>query len=375
MKRNFDIAIVGGGIIGMATAHYLVKDNPKIVVIERDYIGSGSTGRCISGIRQQFSNSTAIRLMKENIEIFSNMEEEFGFSIEFLQNGYLLLAHDEKMDSVFKENIRIQSKEGVDVSLITPSEIHKLVPHLNVQDVISGAYCPDDGQAYPFAILKGYRQTINEKGGEFIPYNPVIGIKKDVHFLLTLENGLEIEAEKVLLCAGPWTKELAAKVGLDLPLFPERHEAVITERMPKFLGPMIVDYRSDGCYFQQLLTGQIIGCYTPIPNFPGICQDTSFEFLPQMAWRMTRLVPALRNSSVLRQWAGCYTMTPDGNPILDESDIPGLYIGSGMCGHGFMFGPAMGKHLAYFISNGDWDMDFSDFAINRSFQDASEQLK
>lgn len=374
MKYHYDIAIIGGGIIGMATAFYLGRNGIKPAIIERQYIGSGSTGRCIGGIRQQFSTPTSIHLMKESVELFSQMEEEFGFPVEFHQGGYLLLAHNEKMVDIFKTNIAVQQKEKVNVSLLSPAEARKVVPHINIDGLHAAAYCPDDGQAFPFAILRGYRQKIKEYGGDFFLYNGVKKIEIKNHFLLTLQDGASIESEKALLCAGPWTAELGRQLGLNLPLYPERHEAIITERLPKFLEPMIVDYREDGCYFNQFIGGQICACYTPIPNVPGIRHDTSFEFMPNIAWRMARLVPALKNASILRQWAGCYTMSPDGNPIVGESQIEKLYIASGMSGHGFMFAPAIGIHLAHFITHGAWDTDFAEFSINRSFA-GRENLK
>ncbi|MCP5106288.1 MAG: FAD-binding oxidoreductase, partial [bacterium] len=209
---------------------------------------------------------------------------------------------------------------------------------------------------------------IDENKGDFYLHNPVVSFEKKKHFFLTLADGTRIEAEKVLLSAGPWTGDLAKQAGLDLPLFPERHEAMITERIPKFFDPMVVDYRKDGCYFHQLISGQVIGCYTPVPNVPGIHEDASIEFLPRLARRMVRLIPALERAAVLRHWSGCYTMTPDGNPIVDASGIENLYIASGMCGHGFMFGPAIGRHLAEFMLTGEWETDFSEFAIGREYK-------
>ena len=368
MRRTYDVVIIGGGIIGMAAANYLSREEIKLAVVERKYIGSGSTGRCIGGIRQQFSTPASIRLMQESLELFVQMEEEFGASVEFHRGGYLFLAHNEQMVEVFKKNIEIQQKENVNVSLLSPEEVKKVVPHLNTEGLLAGAFCPDDAQAFPFPILNGYREKISERGGDFFIPNPVLDIKKEKHFLLTLADGSILEAPKVVLSAGPWTGELAKKMGLDLPLYPERHEAVITERISKFIEPMIVDYRSDGCYFHQLISGQVIACYSPHPNVPGIHEDVSFEFLPRIAWRMSRLVPALKNASFLRNWSGSYTMTPDGNPIVDESEIEGFYIASGMSGHGFMFGPAIGKHLARFIISGQWEADLSEFSITREFK-------
>ena len=350
MSKAYDVVVVGGGIIGMATAYYLCRENIKVALVERKHLGSGSTGRCIGGIRQQFSTPAAIRLMQENIELFSQMEEEF------------------------KKNIKIQKKEKVNVSRLSPEEVSKVVPDLNIEGVLAGAYCPDDAQAFPFPVLEGYREKIEERGGELFIANPVVNIKKEKHFQLTLGDGNLLQAPKVLLSAGPWTGELAKIIGLDLPLYPERHEAVITERIPKFFEPMVVDYRPDGCYFHQLISGQIIACYTPVPNVPGIHEDVSFKFLPQVAWRMSRLIPELKKAAILRNWSGSYTMTPDGNPIVDESEIEGLYIASGMSGHGFRFGPAIGKHLAHFMLFGQWGADFSEFSIKREFK-SKENMK
>jgi len=374
MTKRYDIAVIGAGIMGMATAYYLSKNGVKPAVIDKEYIGSGSTGRCIAGIRQQFSTPASIAVMKENVSLFSQMEEEFGFSVEFYQGGYLLMAHNEEMVEVFKSNIIIQRKEGINVSLLSPEEALSVVPKLNIEGLLAAAYCPDDGQAYPFAVLKGYKTKIDEKKADFFLHNPVIKFEKKGNFLLYLEDGTVIEAEKVLLSAGPWTKELGRKIGLDLPLFPERHEAMITERIPRIIEPMIVDYRKDGCYFQQMLTGQVIGCYTPSPNVPGLRKNSSREFLLEMGKRMIRLVPELESAAILRHWAGSYNMTPDGNPIVDKTPIDNLYIASGMSGHGFMFGPALSKHLAHFIDNDEWDMDFSEFSFSRSFE-GQESLK
>jgi sarcosine oxidase subunit beta len=346
----------------------------KLALVERKYIGSGSTGRCIGGIRQQFSTAASIRLMQESLELFSQMEEELNRPVEFHQGGYLFLAHTAKMVDVFKKNIEIQEKENVNVSLLSPGEVKEVVPSLNIDGLLAGTYCPDDAQAFPFPILDGYKEKIEQIGGEFYLANPVTTLKKENHFRLTLADNTLLEAPKVLLSAGPWAGELAKQLGLELPLYPERHEAVITERIPKFFEPMVVDYRPDGCYFHQLISGQIIACYTPVPNVPGIHEDVSFEFLPQIAWRMRRLIPDLKNAAFLRNWSGSYTMTPDGNPIVDESSIEGFYIASGMSGHGFMFGPAIGKHLAQFMTTGEWGADFSEFSISREFK-SKENLK
>jgi len=374
MSKTYDVVVIGGGIIGMAAAAYLSQSNIKLALVERKYLGSGSTGRCIGGIRQQFSTPASIRLMQENLSLFSQMKEEFGRSVEFHQGGYMFLAHHQHMVDVFKKNIAVQQKENVNVKLLSPAEVKDVVPCVNIDGLIAGAYCPDDAQAFPFPVLHGYRDKILARQGELYLADPVVTIKKTTHFQLTLQSGIRLEAPKVLLAAGPWTGKLAEQLGLQLPLYPERHEAVITERVPKFFEPMVVDYRADGCYFHQLISGQIIGCYSPVPNVPGLHEDVTFEFLPNIGKRMIRLVPELEHAALLRSWSGSYTMTPDGNPIVDQTEVDGFYVASGMSGHGFMFGPAIGKHLAQFMTTGQWGADLSEFAINRQYK-GKESMK
>ncbi|MCS7258511.1 MAG: FAD-binding oxidoreductase, partial [candidate division WOR-3 bacterium] len=185
----------------------------------------------------------------------------------------------------------------------------------------------------------------------------------------------EYFAPIVINAAGPWAKNIGKLVGLDLPVEPERHESLVTEACERLFDPMLVDYRPDGCYFvQNYKTGHFIGCYTPIPNDPGDHIDASSVFLTEMPRRMVRLVPKLRYLKVLRQWAGSYEMTPDGNPIVGPTPIEGFYVSVGMCGHGFMFGPALGKLLAEMIIEGKSSIPLDEFSFARSF-DKKELMK
>ncbi|MEO0130066.1 MAG: FAD-binding oxidoreductase, partial [candidate division WOR-3 bacterium] len=172
----------------------------------------------------------------------------------------------------------------------------------------------------------------------------------------------------VVNATGPFIREFSKQFGLDIPVFPERHESLITEPIEIFFKPMIVDYRPDGCYFhQKAKQGSIIGCYTPVPNIPGTDVRSSFEFLNEMGRRMARLIPKLANVKIIRQWAGSYEMTPDGNPIVDKTDIEGLWVVGGFCGHGFMLGPEIGYITAEFITTGKPPYPIKEFALKRDF--------
>ncbi len=369
MNSKFDSIIIGGGIVGLSIAYHLTKSGLKVVVLEKKYPGSGSTGRCIGGIRMQFSTEASIRLMQESMNHFRNMEEEFGFSVEFFAGGYLFLAHTDEKLLAFKKIMKLQKNLGLNVSVISPSECAGLVPGLNTNGLKGGIYSPDDAQAYPFKVMDGYIHGIKKNNSEVISFTEVKDILTENNGVtgVKLNNGEKIFSPVVVNAAGPWAREIGKMAGIDLPIFPEEHEALITDRNDHMFDPMVVDYRPDGCYFQQMKTGQIIGCYTPVPNKPGKDIQSSSKFLLDMSRRTVRLLPRLKDVNILRHWGGSYSMTPDGSPIVDKTKVKGLYIAVGMSGHGFMFGPAIGKYLSDIITEDKYPFPWDEFKLDREF--------
>jgi sarcosine oxidase subunit beta len=369
MASHFDCAIVGGGIIGLSAAYHLAKKGQSVIVIEKGYPGSGSTCRCIGGIRQQFSTEGSIKLMQESVRQFREMEETFGFSVDYFEGGYLFLAHDETRLRTFIEVSKLQKRMGVNVNILSKDECLQLVPGLNTDELYGGAYSPEDGQACPFKIIKGYIQQIKRYGVDLRVYTEVTDLIIENSRIRGVElmNGDKVICDVVLNAAGPWAAEAGKMAGLDLPVYPEEHEALVTDRQQHLFDPMIVDYRSDGCYFNQRVNGQIIGCYTPVPNKPGVETASSLEFLVEMSRRTLRLIPRLKNAKVIRHWGGSYSMTPDGSPIIDKTPVSGFYLAVGMCGHGFMFSPAVGKYISQIVLEDNYPFDWSEFQLNRNF--------
>jgi sarcosine oxidase subunit beta len=370
MNSTSDVIIIGGGMIGTAIGYYLSKKGLTVQLLERDYLTAGSTGRCIGGIRQQFSTELSIKVAMESMKKFAAMKDELGQDVEFHQGGYLFLAHSEKKKETYLKLIEIQQKMGLDVEYVSTKAIEGLVPGINPDGLLGGAYCPSDAQANPFLIVDGYAKEIRKKG-DVMPYHEVTDIKieKGRVTSVTTKNNTTFHAPIVVNAAGPFVKEIAQMVHLELPVYPERHEAMITEQMERFFDMMIVDYRPDGCYFNQKWgKGSIIGCYTPIPNVPGLDLGTSFEFAKEMGRRMARLIPRLNDIKIIRQWSGSYEMTPDGNPILDKSEVDGFWVVGGMCGHGFMLGPEIAWLAAEYISEGKPPYNIDEFSLARDFK-------
>ncbi|OPX18527.1 hypothetical protein BXT86_00790 [candidate division WOR-3 bacterium 4484_100] len=367
MNNTADAIIIGGGIIGCATGYYLTKKGLKVYLFEKDYLTAGSTGRCIGGIRQQFSTELSIRVAMESMKRFKELQAEQD--IEFYQGGYLFLAHSKEKIETYKKLITLQRKLGLDVEFVDVKQITEIVPGINTEGLLGGAYCPSDGQANPFLVVDAYAREIKKHGAVFTQKEIIkLGIENGKVVSVKTDNNENFYAPVVVNTTGPFIKKFSLQFGIDIPIYPERHEALITEPIDRIFDPMIVDYRDDGCYFNQKFNnGSIIGCYTPKPNVPGLSLNSSFTFLKEMGRRMARILPKLRNIKIIRQWSGSYSMTPDGNPILDKTDIKGLFIIGGMCGHGFMLGPEIGRLSAELITGGPIPYDISSFSLKRDF--------
>lgn len=369
-RKTADAIVIGGGIIGAATGYYLTKRGLRVALLERHYPCAGSTGRCIGGIRAQFSHELTIKVMLLSIKIFQNLSEEIDEDIEWYPGGYLFLAFDEERKKSFLKAIEIQQKLGLDVKFIDADDCASIVPGLNTEGLIGGAWCPTDGQANPFKVTYGYLKKMSMLGSDVYTQTEVIKINVDKNRVTSVitANGDEFFAPIVLNAAGPWAENVGFMAGIEVPVKPDRHEALVTEAVERCMEPMLVDYREDGCYFvQHYRTGQFLGCYTPIPLVPGNRVDVSDEFISEMPRRMVRLLPQIASVKVLRQWAGSYEMSPDGNPICGPSSVEGFYVSAGMSGHGFMFGPALGYLMAELIVRGKSSIDLTEFRLDRPF--------
>ncbi len=377
MSRTADTVVIGAGITGAATGYYLAKRGQKVIVLERDFPCSGSTGRCIGGIRAQFTHDLSIRVMLESVRMFSSLDEEFGHSVDWHQGGYLFLAFDEARRQAFLKAIDVQRKYGLRVDYIDAGDCARIVPGMNTEGLLGGAYCPTDGQADPFKVTYGYIAGIRRAGSAVLVNTEVkaIATANGRVVSVTTNSGEEIFAGNVLVAAGPWAEDVGKLAGVTVPVKADRHESLVTEAVERMFDPMLVDYRSDGCYFvQHIRTGHFIGCYTPAPLVPGHDVESTEEFLTEMPRRMVRLVPRMAGIKVLRQWAGSYEMSPDGNPLCGQTEVKGLFVAGGMSGHGFMFGPAVGRLMAELIDCGETSLPLDQFSLNRSFGTA-EALK
>lgn len=369
MNKTADYVIIGGGVIGCSIAYNLAKKGAKnIILIEKKYLTSGATGRCGAGVRMQFGTETNCLLAKNSIEMFEHLEEELDYqdSIEFKQGGYLLLAYTEKMVEQFHKNLGVQHKLGIPSRWVTPEEAKEIVPHLNTQGLLGATFCGKDGHCNPFKTTDAYAKAAQRLGVEIMTYTEVTQLLARDGKITGVETSKGvIETPTVILCAGSYSRDLAATIGIELPLTPERHQILVTEPVEMMQGPMVMSFYH-GLYCQQVPHGSFVMGLGD-PNEPKeYNQNGSWQFLHEMAAKATFILPPLANLRVVRQWAGLYDLTPDRQQILGSMPgFDGIHLAAGFSGHGFMIAPMTGKLMAEHILGEETSLPISMFDFTR----------
>jgi sarcosine oxidase subunit beta len=353
MKASCEIAIVGGGVIGLSIAHNLaLRGMSDVVVLEAGYLASGASGRNGGGIRQQWSTAVNIQLMQESVALCKRFARDLGVNVWFRQGGYLFLARSAHETERLERNIELQNRHGVPTRMLTPAQALEIVPELDLRGFVAASYNPTDGVLFPWPFLWGYAQGAQKRGVEIHTHTRVLGIEREGGFLVRTTRG-DLRARKVVNASGAWSPQIAKMVGVELPNWPVRHEILSTEPLKPFLKPM-VSVLSSGLYFSQSMRGEVVGGITVhTGKDPEIRMGSTLEFTHLMAEAMVSLVPRFGDLKIIRQWAGPYDITEDGNPILGEpTDVPGFYLCCGFMGHGFMMAPVVGKYYAEWLVGG-----------------------
>lgn len=351
MIKTADVVIIGGGISGCSIAYNLAKKGVKnVVVLEKKYLASGATGRCGAGVRQQWGTEINCRLAMKSIKFFENAKEELEYDrdIEFKQGGYLIVASTEKEDKQFKKNVELQKSLGIPVEYLNPKEAKEIVPHLNIDGLISATYCPKDGHLNPFLTTDAYAKAAKRLGVKIYTFTEVVGIKTNAGKVcgVITSKGDEISTRIVVNAAGGYSKQVAKMAGIDLPVYSERHQILVTEPVEPMQKPMVMSF-SLNIYCQQTPHGSFI-MGRGDPDEPRDLRITSsWKFLNEMSKTVTNLLPPLGKLRIIRQWAGLYNITPDKQPILGPiKELEGFYLAVGFSGHGFMLAPMTGLLIA-----------------------------
>jgi len=345
------VAIVGGGVSGVFTAHYLVELGLRdIVVIEKNYLGSGSTFRCATGIRASFTSREHVELMKYSVDEWLRLSNIYGFN--YLRGGYVWLLSNEEELERFKQYVSFQNKHGIPTRIIDPPTIKELVPPIREEEVYAGVHDPLAGKADPFKAVLNTAYKLMEKGVRFYTRTRALRllVSRDKVYGIETNRGVVV-ADNIVLATGYGTKELLKTINIKIPLENITHHALITEAFKEAFKPLLVDWATASYIVQTFYGGFLMG--TDIPEKPDTPLINRLRFLYKITRVWTRYFPWLSNVNILRYWTGYYVNTPDHHPILGPiEEYENLYIAAGFSGHGFMIAPATGTAIAHWIIDG-----------------------
>jgi sarcosine oxidase subunit beta len=360
--------IVGGGIIGASIAYHLTKKGMKdILVLERDRLGAGSTGKNAGGIRLQFSSEINVRLSQRSLPHIERFEEELGIDPDFHQVGYLFLITDEREVVPFERSLELWARLGVPVRRVDAAEARRLSPYALTDDVLFGTFCAKDGYADPSSLLNGYVARARDGGVTFETGTTVTAIRREKGRVSGVRAGdQDIAAPLVIDAAGPWAGEVAKLAGVDLPIQPLRRHIFVTEPLAGLETdfPLTIEM-SSGLYAHRESGGFLLGMADP-NDPPGFDETVNSDFMPTVVERALARFPILERAAIKTGWAGLYEDTPDKHPVLGRVDeVEGFVCAAGFSGHGLMHAPAAGELIAELVCDGRTSLDIRRFAASR----------
>lgn len=340
-----DVVIIGGGIIGLSTGYQLARRGAKTLVIEKDSGPMQASVRNAGGIRAQCRNPTERRLAMASIEMWEKLAADTGRDFEYRKGGNLRLAKSmETLESLAHE-AGDEEADGLQTEMWNTANLRQRAPHISTQ-FIGAKYCATDGHANPILATWAMLEAATTAGAELLFSARATGFDLDGDQItgVWIENELgreRIATSSVVHAAGPWTTKLAAQIGVQLPISPQRNAILVTQPLPP-LFPEFISSHDLQIYLRQSKSGHVhVGGVFTTPNTFDL--RVSSQELARLA-SFGEMVPQLGGVNILRAWSGTLDMTLDHLPLLGRpSAVRGYVVAAGFSGHGFCLGPVVGR--------------------------------
>ena len=360
MTSTAEAVIIGGGVMGCSILYNLASRGLRdVLLLERDILGSGSTGRSSGAVRMHYSNEVHARMAWQSLDIFRNFKDMVGGQCGFVETGYMVFAGEDNLDA-FQANVAMQQSVGINTKLISREEAHEIAPAFYVDDCAGIAYEPGSGHADTSGTAIAYATKARELGAGIRLQTPATGVEVApsgrVVAVITAEG--RIETPIAIVATGPWSRRFLLQHGVDLPLEATRHEVILLKRpldkIPYHPGGADI---ANMVYFRPESTDLTLlgnGNTEEIIEDPEIFAQRPAQYFIQDVWsRFVRRMPMMEEAEYSSGYAGLYTNTPDSHPVIDRVEgIEGLYVCTGFSGHGFKLSPVVGVIMAELVLDG-----------------------
>jgi 4-methylaminobutanoate oxidase (formaldehyde-forming) len=379
LPKSARVVVIGGGIVGTSVAYHLGKLGwTDTVLLERKKLTSGTTFHAAGLVGQLRTSANITQLLGHSVALYRRLEEETGLQTGWKMNGGLRLACNADRWTEVKRQATTAHSFGLEMHLLTPKEAQELWPLMTIDDLVGAAYLPTDGQANPSDITQSLAKGARMAGVQIFEDTPVTRILVEGGKITGVVTPFgTIACEKVVACAGQWTRALAATVGVNVPLVSVEHQYMITEKI-EGVTPNLPTLRDPDrrTYWKEEVGGLVWGGYEPNPKpwaVNGIPEGFHFELLTsdydhyaQFMDDAIARVPALANAGVKQLLNGPESFTPDGNFILGEApELRNFYVGAGFNAFGIASGGGAGMALAEWVAKGEPPFDLWPVDIRR----------
>ncbi|MBX4972607.1 GcvT family protein [Rhizobium lentis] len=379
LPKTAKAVVIGGGIIGCSTAYHLGKLGwTDTVLLERKKLTSGTTFHAAGLVGQLRTSANITQLLGYSVDLYKRLEEETGLGTGWKMNGGLRLACNQERWTEVKRQATTAQSFGLEMQLLTPQEAFDLWPLMTIDDLVGAAFLPTDGQANPSDITQALAKGARMSGVSIFEDAEVVDLEIDkgrIRAVITAEG--RIECERVVLCAGQWTRAFGQRFGVNVPLVSVEHQYVITESfgVPSNLPTLRDPDRLT--YYKEEVGGIVMGGYEPNPipwaekgipeGFHYTLLDSNFDHFEQIMEQALGRVPALENVGVKQLLNGPESFTPDGNFILGEApELKNFFVGAGFNAFGIASAGGAGMALAEWVTKGEppydlWPVDIRRF--------------
>jgi len=380
LPKSAKAVVIGGGIIGCSTAYHLARLGwTDTVLLEQNKLTSGTTFHAAGLVGQLRSSANITQLLGYSVDLYQRLEEETGLGTGWKMNGGLRLACNEERWTEVKRQATTAHSFGLDMQLLTPAEAKELWPLMDISDLVGAAYLPTDGQANPSDITQALAKGARNAGATLMEDTQVLSILTEEGVIKGIETSKgTIACEKIICCAGQWSRSLAASVGVNVPLVSVEHQYMVTEQIDGVTRDLPTLRDPDRLtYYKEEVGGLVMGGYEPNPipwakegipeGFHYTLLDSNYDHFEQLMEQAIARVPALQTAGVKSLINGPESFTPDGNFILGEApELKDFYVGTGFNAFGIASGGGAGMVLAEWVYNGEppfdvWPVDIRRF--------------
>ncbi|MDE2305487.1 MAG: sarcosine oxidase subunit beta family protein [Gammaproteobacteria bacterium] len=356
-RRAYEAIVVGGGGHGLATAYYLARKHglTDVAVLEKGWIGGGNVGRNTTIIRSNYLLPGNIPFYEHSLKLWEGLERDINYNAMVSQRGVLNLFHSDAQRDAFVRRGNAMRVHGVDAVLLDARELRRLAPFLEMDDArfpIRGALLqPRGGTVRHDAVAWGYARAADRLGVDVIQNCEVTGIRVERGAVTGVESSRGfIAARRVgLACAGH-SSRVAAMAGLRLPIESHVLQAFVSEAI-KPLIPGVITYGAGHFYVSQSDKGGLV-FGGDIDGYNSYAQRGNLATVEDVVEGGLAMMPSLGRLRLLRSWGGVMDMSMDGSPIIDRTEVEGLYLNAGWCYGGFKATPASGWCFAHLLATG-----------------------